>query len=223
MVVGTALAAVLLLTGWSHPNPTTGRPPSPQAAVPDFRTTVHRVGPGHDVQLRSSWRPGCPVHHNRLRLVTIPFWGYDGERHVGRLVVHLRAIEDMRYVFRRLYESRFQLRRMQPVDVYGGSDVRSMRANNTSAFNCRTVAGTSTWSEHAYGRAIDINPHQNPYVDDGVVQPAAGRPWVNRSHGTPGMIRPRTLVTHAFAARGWGWGGRWTSKKDYMHFSESGR
>ena len=98
-----------------------------------------------------------------------------------------------------------------------------MAANNTSAFNCRPVAGTSRWSEHAYGRAIDVNPVQNPYVAGRHVSPPAGRRYADRAGRAPGMIRAGDAVVRAFAAAGWGWGGAWRTARDYQHFSASGR
>jgi hypothetical protein len=122
-----------------------------------------------------------------------------------------------------VWHARFPIERMELVDNYGGSDDASMAANNTSAFNCRPVAGTNRWSEHAFGRAIDINPVQNPYVAGGRVSPPNGAPFVNRAVGAPGLIRSGDVVVQAFAAVGWGWGGNFSSSRDYQHFSASGR
>ena len=101
-------------------------------------------------------------------------------------------------------------------------------ADNTSAFNCRFVAGTETWSEHAYGRAIDVNPIENPYVTaGGYVSPPAGTRFSNRSRHAQGMIHRHGPVVEAFAAGGWAWGGNWPWPRDYQHFrrqaSEPGR
>jgi hypothetical protein len=126
-------------------------------------------------------------------------------------------------VLRRLYAVRFPLRRMVPVDVYGGSDFRSIEADNTSAFNCRYVDGTRRWSEHAYGRAIDLNPIENPFVSGGRTSHPASVPYLDRTPCRPGMACPGNALVRAFAAIGWGWGGDWASVKDYQHFSASGR
>jgi hypothetical protein len=112
---------------------------------------------------------------------------------------------------------------MRLVDAYGADDHRSMDADNTSAFNCRYVSGTSRWSEHAYGHAIDINPIENPYADsDGYVSPPAGAPYRDRGQRAKGLIHPGGNVVRAFAAIGWEWGGYWSWPKDYQHFSLSG-
>jgi hypothetical protein len=215
-----ALLAVVALAG-CHPDPTGGaRPPAVTASVPAFSTSAW---PATQASLPSSWRPGCPVSWQDLSFVSVAYWGYDGARHTGRLVVRDSAVAGIQGVFRHLYSVRFQIRRIHPVDVYGGSDARSMAANNTSAFNCRYVAGTTRWSEHAYGLAIDINPIQNPYVKGTSVDPPEGRPWADRSHKVPGMIVRGGHTWNAFAYIGWEWGGDWRTAKDYQHFSQSGR
>ena len=38
-----------------------------------------------------------------------------------------------------------------------------MSADNSSPFNFRVIAGTELFSQHALGRAIDINPVENPW------------------------------------------------------------
>jgi hypothetical protein len=126
-------------------------------------------------------------------------------------------------VFRALYEARFPVQRLRTVEQYGSDDDASMAANNTSAFNCRPVAGGTGWSEHAYGAALDVNPVQNPYVRGSTVEPEAGRAYLDRSHVRPGMVVAGDLVVRAFAAVGWEWGGDFRTLKDYQHFSASGR
>jgi poly-gamma-glutamate synthesis protein (capsule biosynthesis protein) len=99
-----------------------------------------------------------------------------------------------------------------------------MEADNTSAFNCRFVAGTQRWSMHAYGRAIDINPVENPYVSGSHVSPPAGAPFADRSRDAAGMIHAGDAVVRAFKRRaGWKWGGSWPGgTRDYQHFSSNG-
>ena len=168
----------------------------------------------------SSWHRGCPVPIRRLRLIRVSFHGFDGERHMGKLVAHKDAAPALVSALRSMYRNGFKIRRMHLVDRYGANDRRSMRADNTSAFNCRFVAGTSSWSQHAYGRAIDINPVENPYVSsDGSVSPRKGRAYADRSKQEPGMIHSGDATVRAFERVGWGWGGYWQSAKDYQHFS----
>ncbi|HUF34190.1 MAG TPA: M15 family metallopeptidase [Acidimicrobiales bacterium] len=221
-LVMAAVAALGVLAG-CNPDPSTGTPPPPGEAAPAFASVSSPVGPGTAWPLGDTWREGCPVHHSDLAGLEVSHWGYDGHAATGRVVVHVGDADAITEVFRQLYEARFQIERLEPIDAFGGDDDASMAANNSSAFNCRTVAGTSRWSEHAYGRAIDLNPVQNPYVRGDLVEPPAGEAWRDREHVTPGMITDGDAVVRAFASQGWGWGGHWASSKDYQHFSATGR
>lgn len=200
------------------------RSPTPSArpsAAPRFRASS-TTAPAE--RMRSSWRAGCPVPISRLRLLTLTHYGFDGKVHTGELVVHQDAVTDLTTVFRRLFNARFPVQRMRLVDVYGASDDRSMAANNTSAFNCRKATGSRTkWSQHSFGRAIDINPVQNPWVTSGgEVKPPAARAYLDRDDMQMGMIVRGDEVVSAFRAVGWGWGGNFRTVKDYQHFSATG-
>lgn len=197
---------------------------SPVSAATPFKSSIKPIPAALAKRMTGvSWRPGCPVHLRDLRLVTARHWGFDGKVRTGRLVVHRDVARDVGSVLRRLYEARFPIRKMWLVDAYGGSDFRSIEADNTSAFNCRFVEGTRRWSEHSYGRAIDINPIENPYVSGGRTSHSASVPYLDRSRSRPGMAAEGAVLVRAFDGVGWGWGGRWSSVKDYQHFSASGR
>jgi len=189
-----------------------------------FRGTIARIDGAQARRMTGvSWRPGCPVAPGDLRVLTMSQWGFGGRVRTSRLIVHEDVARDVLGVFRKLYAARFPIRRMVPVDAYGGSDFRSIEADNTSAFNCRFVEGTRRWSEHAYGRAIDVNPIENPYVSGGRTAHRASVPYVDRSRRRPGMAYEGGVLVRAFDAIGWGWGGRWSGIADYQHFSASGR
>jgi hypothetical protein len=159
-----------------------------------------------------------------LRLLRVDHWGLDGRVHRGELIVHRDHARRILAVMGKLFKARYPIQRLRPVDAYRASDDRSMAANNTSAFNCRPVSGSSRWSEHAFGRAIDVNPLRNPYVTSGGrVSPPAGRPYANRARRAAGMIHGGDTVVRAFAAAGWRWGGDWSGAKDHQHFSSTGR
>jgi D-alanyl-D-alanine carboxypeptidase len=170
-----------------------------------------------------SWHPGCPVELARLRLLTVSYWGFDHEVHRGQLIVNQSAASALTRAFRLLFAARYPIRQMRPVEAFGGSDERSMRADNTSAFNCRRVRGTTSWSQHAYGLAVDVNPVENPEVLGGFVDPPTAAVWADRSRRNPAMIRHGDAAWQAFSAVGWRWGGDWTYPKDYQHFSANGR
>jgi hypothetical protein len=197
---------------------------SSAAAAPRFHGSAHRIGPELRQRMTGvSWHPGCPVGFDRLRLLKLSVWGFDGRVHRGRLVVNEDAARPLLTAMRRLFQLHFPIRRMRLVDAYGADDHRSMEADNTSAFNCRTVAGTERWSEHAHGRAIDVNPVENPYADgQGYVSPPQGAPFADRSRRAKGLIHRGGPVVAAFARVGWGWGGNWNWPKDYQHFSATG-
>jgi D-alanyl-D-alanine carboxypeptidase len=190
-----------------------------------FRGSIARIDAAQAKWMTGvSWRADCPVALRDLRLLITTHWGFDGRAHVGRLIVHEDVARDVLGVFRRLYASRFPIRRMVPIDSYGASDFRSIEADNTSAFNCRYVDGTTRYSEHAYGRAIDVNPIENPYVTSaGTTSHAASRAYLRRAPFRPGMAAEGHALVRSFAAIGWGWGGHWSGAKDYQHFSASGR
>ena len=175
--------------------------------------------------LRFTYRGGCPVAPAQLRLVRVRYWGFDGSAHVGALVVNRRVTADVVAVFRRLYTGRFPIRRMAPMSAYRGNDDASLAADNTSAFNCRAAIGSTTgsWSMHAYGLAIDVNPVENPYLLAGQPRPPAGRRYLDRSRLRPGMAVAGGVLVRAFESRGWQWGGRWRGSPDYQHFSTNGR
>jgi hypothetical protein len=193
-------------------------------AAPAFHGSAEPIDPDLRERMTGvSWHRDCPVGLGELRLLRVDHWGFDARIHRGRLVVHRDSAQPMLRAMRTLHRLRFPIRRMRLVDAYGGDDRRSMAADNTSAFNCRFVSGTSRWSEHAYGRAIDVNPVENPYViGDGYVSPPAGAPYADRSRRAPGLIHRKGPVVAAFAKNGWEWGGNWSWPKDYQHFSASG-
>ena len=239
-VVAAGVGLALAVAGCSA-----GREPAVPAATalaPATAPTASTTGPGEPVirQPRFSvapldrplrkrmtgvtWQQECAVRMADLRLLTLSYIDFAGQARIGRMVVNRDVATDVVGAFRRMYRHEFPIRRMRLADHYDGSDMRSIKANNTSAFNCRVVPGSATWSQHAYGRAVDINPVQNPYWrPDGYVEPPRGRRFVDRTRQHQGMIRPRGVVVRAFDRIGWGWGGRWQSLKDWQHFSMDGR
>jgi hypothetical protein len=192
------------------------------ATLPPFVAHAERVTAA---DLRYSWHPGCPVGPAQLRRVRLSYIGFHGGRHLGALVVNARVVPQVVVVFRALYRARFPIRRLQPVDVYRGSDDRSAAADNTSGFNCRAAVttGPKSWSMHAYGEAIDVNDVENPYLEGGHVIPPAGKAFLDRGRVRPGMAVPGGVLVRAFARVGWGWGGTFAGTPDYQHFSTNGR
>lgn len=166
-----------------------------------------------------SWRPDprCPPF-DALALLHLDHVDFAGEACEGQLIVAAAYAEPVQRVFAALYAARFPIARMQLVDEYGGDDDRSMAANNSSAFNFRTIEGSANLSQHSLGEAIDINPVMNPYLVGDKILPPAGADYLDRADVRPGMIVRPGPVVDAFDAIGWEWGGDWTSRKDYHHF-----
>jgi len=195
------------------------------ALAPGFHSSVQPIPAQVRTQMTGvSWHAGCPVALGDLRLLTLTYRGFDGRDHTGRLVANRSAATALVAAFRRLYAARFPIRRMEPVDRYGGDDYRSIEADNTSSFNCRPATGSSHWSNHAYGLAIDVNPIENPYLSGGRSSHPASAPYVDRSRHRPGMAYAGGVLVEAFRSVGWGWGGNWSgSIQDTQHFSYNGR
>ena len=177
---------------------------------------------------RGFWKKGCPVGLGDLRLLTVTHLGFDGEDHQGQLIVNERATGPLSSAFRVMYRNRFPIRHMRFSDFYGPK--RQRKNDVTASFECRQAVPspctggkrTGTWSNHAYGLAIDVNPRENPYVGCGQSDDPTAQSYRDRSRQRPGMVGGRTV--RAFANAGWGWGGSWAGDtKDYMHFSFNGR
>ncbi len=196
---------------------------STTTSPPVFRGEVLEIDESIAAGMTASWRAGCPVGLDELRLLRVTHHDLAGGVAKGEIIVHEEVASDVVAVFEALFDAGYPIERMELIDVYGGDDDASMAANNTSAFNCRFVAGTRRWSEHAYGTAIDLNPLVNPYVRGSRVDPPGGVAYLDRSSGDPALITADGPVVAAFTAIGWTWGGTWRSAKDYQHFSRSGR
>jgi hypothetical protein len=135
-IVSTLALAALIALAWTFPA-------HGSEEAPHFRGSVERIDSGIRARMTGvSWHRGCPVGFADLGLLTVSHWGFDGRRHRGRLVVNRDATAAMLEAMRSLYRLRFPIRQMRLVDAYGADDHRSMAADNTSAFNCRFVAGS---------------------------------------------------------------------------------
>ncbi|GAA1513534.1 M15 family metallopeptidase [Nocardioides humi] len=186
-----------------------------------FTSAGRRLTDAEQAAMRGvTWQPGCPVPLADLRVVRLAFHDFAGRRRTGRLVVHRDVVADVRRIFERLWDIGFPIRRMRPIEAYDGDDFASIEADNTSAFNCRPKTGSATeWSHHAYGRAIDINPLENPYVLHGRTSHERSVPYLDRTRARPGVLLEGDPAVTAFDDAGWHWGGRWRDPVDHQHFS----
>lgn len=169
------------------------------------------------------WQPDCPVSIDRLALVTVRHVDFHGVTHDdGELVVFDAVAPRVHQIFERLFELSFPIEKIKSLHHYDGDDDKSMAANNSSSFNFRPIANSTTVSMHGYGLAIDVNPIQNPFITlnetDGTakIHPPEGWQYLNRRNQKSGMLEP---VVSVFAENGFViWGGGWTTPIDYHHF-----
>ncbi len=192
--------------------------------APAFSSSVNPVSQSQRSAMLStgSWHEGCPVAIGDLRVLSLSFWGFDGGVHTGQLMVNADVATPVVQAFRLMFNAQYPIRRMELVENFSADDEQSMLADNTSAYNCRGVPGSTAWSQHAYGRAVDLNPFENPEVRNGAVDPPEAARYTNRSLTDVGVIHPNDTAVRAFASIGWYWGGDWTALKDYQHFSLTG-
>ncbi len=192
----------------------------PRPPDDEFTSTISPIPP--DVLARSTWVEGCPTGIDDLAYITLTFRGFDGLAHTGELIVAASVAEDIVGVFEKLYEADFPIEEMRitPPEFLDADPTGD--GNDTESFVCRPATGGTSWSQHAFGLAIDINPFHNPYLRGDVLIPELAGDYLDRGRALPGMIVEGDVVTNAFDAIGWGWGGRWNTLKDWQHFSQSG-
>ncbi|MFZ0014751.1 MAG: M15 family metallopeptidase [Acidimicrobiia bacterium] len=203
-------------------DPTTSTGVAPTTTIaPHYQATMSNVT---EERLAHSYTSDCPVRPNEVVLVTLTHWGFDGETHVGEIVVAREEGDHVVEIFHRLFAIGYPIESVIPIgDLPPGIEDTDPSYNNTSGLHCRFVAGTNHWSEHARGLAIDINPFLNPYKTDTAIWPEESGRYLDRTLGEPGMIVDGDDVVGAFDDAGWRWGGHWASSVDYQHFSVTGR
>ncbi len=192
--------------------------PAPAGAA--FEWSIQPV-PAH-VLARSSWVPDCPVTVDELGYVTVSHVGFDNEYHTGELLVNAAWAEEVVGVFEKLHAAAFPIEQMRIIRLEEIDAPPTGDWNDTTSFVCRPAVGNSSWSQHAYGLAVDVNPFHNPYLKGDLVLPELASVYTDRDNLRPGMIEAGDTVVEAFAELGWAWGGNWTTLKDWMHFSASG-
>ena len=179
----------------------------------------------------NSWKKGCPVPLEDLRYLQIKHWDFEGKTKTGELIVHAEVAQNVVSIFEELYAIKYPVYQMKLVSKFKGNDWQSIEADNTSALNCRSITGNKKkWSNHAYGKAIDINPIENPYISrTGYISHKASAPFRKRKHLNTRGHEDKAMITHGdkalkiFQKHGWTWGGDWHPVKDYQHFEYLGK
>ena len=192
--------------------------------VPHFRAAFlcDTIPPKVEARMRGkSYPENATIELAELRYLQLAYYGFDGMPHMGEMVCNAAIAQDLLEIFRELYRAEYPIRSIRLVDDFDGSDEDSMRADNTSCFNYRTVSGQKKLSRHAMGMAVDVNPLENPYIDTrGAVHPEEGAPYVDRTQDFPYKIDREDLCYRLFREHGFSWGGAWTRSKDYQHFEK---
>ena len=193
----------------------------------DYAASISNITPKIKKRMikGNSWKRGCPVGTEDLRYLKLTYHGFDGKPYMGELIVHRDAAKSTVKVFEELYTIGYPIRQMRLVSDFKGKDWHSIEADNTSALNCRYATGRKKWSNHAYGKAIDINPIENPYISrTGHIAHKASLKFAKRKHNPKRGIKDKALITkhdkayNIFIKNGWSWGGEWSGIKDYQHF-----
>lgn len=170
-----------------------------------------------------SYKASVGVKWEGLRYLQVLHCDADGNAIVGELVCAKSIADDLLSIFKALFQAGYPIEKMRLVDDYGGDDEASMRDNNTSCFNQRSITAGGRISKHSYGLAIDINPKYNPYSKmkaNGllVVKPEDSKEYLDRTIASPYQIVKGDLCYRLFKKHGFYWGGDWARSKDYQHF-----
>ena len=163
------------------------------------------------------------IGRDDLRHIRALHWDYDEQIHVGEMICNQLIADRVVNILRRLYNAHYPIQMMVLPDEFNADDELQMRANNSSCFCYRAIAGTTKLSKHARGLAVDINTLYNPYYkdrDDGTryVQPSTAVQYCDRTLSFPYKIDHDDLCFRLFTEAGFEWGGDWTSCKDFQHF-----
>ena len=194
----------------------------------EYQSNISKITP--EIKKRmikgNSWRKGCPVPLKDLRYLRVRHIDFRGKAVVGEIIVHKDMSHEVTEIFEALYDAGYPIKKMRLVSDYKGSDWQSIESDNTSAFNCRSATGSKKWSKHSYGKAIDINPIENPYISrKGYISHKASLTYRKRVHkkstsADKALLLKNDKATKIFKKYGWIWGGDWSGVKDYQHFSK---
>jgi len=190
--------------------------------VPEFKGSIEPIPEAIQQQMQQyTWHQGCPVPIENLSYVTVSYFGFDNKVHQGSLIIDSQLAKEVLNIFQELYQQKFPIEKIHPIEEYEGDDSISMADNNTTAFNCRAMTDfANQYSIHSYGRAIDINPLINPYIKGDKIEPKEGAAHVDRAVYHKGKITSNSIICKIFEKYGWVWGGTFSKVKDYQHFEK---
>lgn len=194
----------------------------------EYQSSISVINPQTKQRMAegNSWKKGCPVPLKDLRYLRVKHIDFRGNEMMGEIIVHKDVAREVTEIFEELYRMDYPIKKMKLVCDYNGNDWQSIESDNTSAFNCRNATGSRQWSKHAYGKAIDINPIENPYISrKGYISHKDSLIYRKRVHQTPtyadkAILLKKDHVVQLFKKYGWEWGGDWVGVKDYQHFDK---
>jgi hypothetical protein len=221
-MVKNVLTHCLLLAFIFFSHPTSAAPFTSEENNIPFASHIGSIPATVQMDMKKyTWHSGCPVALNELAYIQLNYWGFDNKTHQGVLIINKKLAHEVVNIFKQLYLKKFPIQSIEPMEKFQGNDKASMAANNTSAFNCRDLTNKpGVFSQHSYGRAIDINPLINPFVDGNKVSPTGGSKFLNRNKPYPGKIINHGFVAELFIQHGWDWGAQWYDVQDYQHFEK---
>jgi hypothetical protein len=192
----------------------------------EYHAKIYKIAPKLKQKMIQghSWHRGCPVAIEDLRYLRLTYKNSRQKERVGELIVHKNIAKEVTALMRKLYNISYPIYQMRLISDFNGDDWQSIEADNTSAFNCRKATGSKKWSKHSYGRAIDINPLENPYISkSGHISHKASQKYRKRIHKNSSSADRAVLLlndetTQIFKQYGFSWGGDWKTLKDYQHF-----
>ncbi len=191
------------------------------ALFSEFNSNITKITPAIKARMINggSWHRGCPVPLKNLRYINVKYHNFSGKDKMGELIVNKDIANSIVWVMEELYNIGYPIRQMRLVSDFNGNDWKSIEADNTSAFNCRKATGSNKWSRHSFGRAIDINPIENPYISrKGHISHRKSLKYRRRVPRHRAVLLKNSKATKILKKYGFKWGGDWRYTKDYQHF-----
>lgn len=150
-----------------------------------------------------------------LVLLDVLYLSTDNKIHKGQLMCNKKIENDIQHMFAFMLKNNFVIEKVIPATKYDWSDSLSMADNNSHSFNYRDIS----YSKHAYGMAIDINPKFNPLRWKKIDKPNEPLGAVLDTT-TNGTLHPNHIVVEEFKRLGFRWGHVFSKYYDDHHFDK---
>ena len=152
---------------------------------------------------------------DQLQLINVTYISTDEKLHQGQILTNKLLAQDIEELFQFMLDQDFVIEKAIPIVAYNWNDTLSMEDNNSYSFCYRNIS----YSNHAKGLAIDINPRFNPLrwkIKDLPNEPL-GAVLDTAVNGT---LHPNHLVVKEFKKRGFRWGHTFSKYWDDHHFEK---